>query len=480
MAEEVKYDKNKIIAGDVVFELEGFSLKNRWNWFWNKEELSDKYRDMAIELMNWHYEFYGQFLDKDIEEYVTNGAMVRCSNAVNDLCTGLCNVIGHGVISSNKQEVLTCKDCTTREEFLGDFGTCKIDHSTYKIPELGESAWVGNPYKCFPVLEKKWRQQGSDLAIAVDVKGEEFVDALRSSAYLVCMYGGKITVIDIPEKPEEETKDKEEALEEEELKKGKLDRRTVKLAPWLYGYPGMPTRDGGRMVDLKKEDRAKYEKVDWYAYMKGINNEVENQYREAGKQNEYNVSEDDRGALVNSARDDRYWIAVGPVVLCEDYNSKPPEEQTLTADQFEYGTEINVVLENPSAENPDERIIYIECIVGELKGNTYPNGVFQSGKPHPFSSNTSDDTQKLIEKAIDDVNATDTDTVADVMAVITGEKNADETLKNNEAVMDAADAYAKEITNSDGSYIEFLGGKKENGDMSDYSVKEIIVYDREW
>ncbi len=430
MAEEIKFDKNKIIAGDVVFELEGFSLKNRWNWFRNKEELSDKYRDMAIKLMNWHYEFYGQFLDKDIEEYVTNGAMVRCSNSVNDSCTGLCNVIGHGVISSNKQEVLTCKDCTTREEFLGDFGTCKIDHSTYKIPELGESAWVGNPYKCFPVLEKEWRQQGSDLAIAVDVKGEEFVDALRSSAYLTCMYGGRITVIQIPEKPEEETKDEEEALEEEKLKKGKLDRRTVKLAPWLYGYPGMPKRDGKRTVDLKEEERAeikaKNERADWYAYMDGVNDAVEGQYREAGKQNEYNVSEDDRGALVNSARDDRYWVAVGPVVLCEDYNSKPPEEQTLTADQFEYGTEIDVVLENPSAENPDERIIYIECIVGELKGNTYPNGVFQTGEAYPKSTN--EDSDEL----------------------------------------------------PDGSYIEFLKEPVTNGDMSKYYLKEIFVYEREW
>lgn len=370
MAEEIKFDKNKIIAGDVVFELEGFSLKNRWNWFRNKEELSDKYRDMAIKLMNWHYEFYGQFLDKDIEEYVTNGAMVRCSNAVNDSCTGLCNVIGHGVISSNKQEVLTCKDCTTREEFLGDFGTCKIDHSTYKIPELGESAWVGNPYKCFPVLEKEWRQQGSDLAIAVDVKGEEFVDALRSSAYLVCMYGGKITVIDIPEKPEEEEEEEEEEF--------------ILIEGWLKLYKEKTMPGEGRFVpkhgDAKIWDWAMPEELDG-------NGKPEMAHSETWFQNESPVSEDIRkkggNFVVNKTSnnlyvdgEERYWVAVGPNVVNPNHSLEKVEHNIYASEVF-YGTKMDVLVEK---ENSDDRY-YIRVVNGDAKEHSYPDGLYQTGIP---------------------------------------------------------------------------------------------------
>ncbi|MDE6602413.1 MAG: hypothetical protein K2K90_09680 [Lachnospiraceae bacterium] len=55
-----------------------------------------------------------------------------------------------------------------------------------------------------------------------------------------------------------------------------------------------------------------------------------------------------------------------------------------------------------------------------------------------------------------------------------------ETLKDNEAVRAAADAYAKDTYEGDGSYMEFIGGERENNKMSNYSVTKIIVYEREW
>ena len=48
-----------------------------------------------------------------------------------------------------------------------------------------------------PVLCGNWKQDTGDLLIS---EGEEFVEALRSGAFLTCIYEGKITVIRIPEK----------------------------------------------------------------------------------------------------------------------------------------------------------------------------------------------------------------------------------------------------------------------------------------
>ena len=77
-----------------------------------------------------------------------------------------------------------------------------------------------------------------------------------------------------------------------------------------------------------------------------------------------------------------------------------------------------------------------------------------------------------------DVVTDDNDT--DAVAAVTGDAVSYEALKDNEAVQAATKAYAKETVVGDGSYIEFLGGKRENNKMSKYSVTKIIVYEREW
>ena len=109
------------------------------------------------------------------------------------------------------------------------------------------------------------------------------------------------------------------------------------------------------------------------------------------------------------------------------YNEKPEEEQTISDYQFKYGTEIDVLLQNSN----DKREVYIECIIGDVKAHTYPNGVFQTGDAYPECSNKDD-----------------------------GSKHRN------------------------GSYIEFINAPKVgddyiNGSMSDYVVIDIIVYDRE-
>ncbi len=74
-----------------------------------------------------------------------------------------------------------------------------------------------------------------------------------------------------------------------------------------------------------------------------------------------------------------------------------------------------------------DNTVYIECIIGDVKGHSYPQGVFQTGKAYPRSYH---------------------------------EDNLD---------------------HANGSYIEFIGARfPYNGAMSDYSVVEIIIYDRGW
>lgn len=79
-------------------------------------------------------------------------------------------------------------------------------------------------------------------------------------------------------------------------------------------------------------------------------------------------------------------------------------------------------------------VVYVKCIIGDIKGHTYPYGVFQTGDPYPYSPNASEDGSN----------------------------------------------------HRDGSYIEFLNAPKDannkqiNGSMSEYIVIDIKVYERNW
>ena len=87
MAGEAKYEKKKIIVGDFIFGLEGDSFTNRWRWFWNKTEISEEYENLAMKMMNLHNEFYGQFKNRKIEEYVTANTYVYCDKGENNSAT---------------------------------------------------------------------------------------------------------------------------------------------------------------------------------------------------------------------------------------------------------------------------------------------------------------------------------------------------------------------------------------------------------
>ena len=417
--EKVYKNGDSIIAGDFTFELEGNCLRKFLKGIFKKQ-----YQDIACDMMVKHYAFYEELSKVGIvkeEEYVTREAVIHCDKGSKDV--KLDAYEDHGILAENGKALMTCNDCEVNKNIYS-FGTCKCgDIYSESLPhpsEKGEPDEHGNVrYKCMPVLCGNWKQDTGDLLIS---EGEEFVEALRSGAFLTCIYEGKITVIGIPEKETEE-------------------RKKIQISSWLIAYEGEPTRVGGIEIDIKTEEREKLKEnnlkrdgisgVDWYSYEEyttedgklTINSYAAAQYEKKEKINE---EPDVNGAFVTESG--RYWVAVGPEILSPGYNEKPEEEQTVSDYQFEYGTEIDVVLQNCI----DGSEVYIECIVGDVKAHTYPDGVFQTGDVYPQSSNKDDGSN-----------------------------------------------------HRNGSYIEFINAPKVgenyiNGDMSAYVVVDIIVYERDW
>ena len=415
--EKVYKNGDSIIAGDFTFELEGNCLRKFLKGIFKKQ-----YQDIACDMMVKHYAFYEELSKVGIvkeEEYVTREAVIHCDKGSKDV--KLDAYEDHGILAANGKPLMTCSDCEVNKNIYS-FGTCKCgDIYSESLPhpsEEGEPDEHGNVrYKCMPVLCGNWKQDTGDLLIS---EGEEFVEALRSGAFLTCIYEGKITVIGIPEKEAEE-------------------RKKIQIS-WLIAYEGEPTRTGGVEIDIRTEEREKLKEnnikrdgisnVDWYSYEEyttedgklTINKYAVEQYKNIGGK----VSEqpDVNGAFVNEKG--RYWVAVGPEILSPGYNEQPVEEQTISDNQFKYGTEIDVVLQN----SKDKSEVYIECIIGDVKAHTYPNGVFQTGDAYPNCSSKDD-----------------------------GSKHRN------------------------GSYIEFINEPKFednyiNGNMSDYVVIDIIVYER--
>lgn len=235
----------------------------------------------------------------------------------------------------------------------------------------------------------------------------------------------------------------------------------IKIAPWLTAYDGKPV--GGRVVEVLEgeEELCTAERnqlgdanlladgtrhIDWYSYenyttkdengniVRTINAEAAKQLQANNKKLGFIFTQEEG---LRSA-DGRYWVAVGPQVLCPGYNNRPEEEQILAAEQFRYGTKIDVVLQHMDNES---RLIYIKCIAGDVMGHSYSNGVFQTGDPYPNSSN----------------------------------KDEDGSYARNGAYVEFINAPTV-IEDGEEKHINFYGDER----MSDYVVVRIIVYDEDW
>ena len=70
----------------------------------------------------------------------------------------------------------------------------------------------------------------------------------------------------------------------------------------------------------------------------------------------------------------RYCIAVGPNVM----NPSHLPGEGITIEEMQYGTYIDVELRDSYG-----RILYLPCIVVEVKAHTFPDGILQTGRPFP-------------------------------------------------------------------------------------------------
>jgi hypothetical protein len=147
---------------------------------------------------------------------------------------------------------------------------------------------------------------------------------------------------------------------------------------WLRLYDAPTISNHGRTVKIPSGAISSA----WYAF-EGL--------RDINKWAKINIENSGRSAVVNigtkgelTDQIGRYWIAVGPKVM----NPEHKNDQGITADEMNYGTMIDVVLQDSNGT-----IFYFPTVVGETKAHTYPNGVYQTGYTFPngneYISNTS-------------------------------------------------------------------------------------------
>ena len=139
---KIKGEDKNLVVGDVIFgnELSFFNMIKRdvqygltYDFF-----LKNPYEDAALEIMKKHNEFYEQFQNKGLEEYITNGVKVSCNASENHEAATVNLKKDHGVIGPNGQPLLTCKDCE-EDLFSNLFGRCSVDHSEYDWKFEGEN-----------------------------------------------------------------------------------------------------------------------------------------------------------------------------------------------------------------------------------------------------------------------------------------------------------------------------------------------------
>lgn len=206
---ELEYEESgEISAGPFVFEQDGNLEDRSRDWEENKE----KYQEYANKIMTQHYQFYQNITDK---EYVTRGSILTCSCGTEPITIQLPE--DHGIKNVHLKPLLTCKDCEAGTH-IGSFGTCNCNPESYEgltmygkyTPHPSELSGAQQEdgrgkYKCFPILSHEWITKNQDFMVYVEnVEEEGFYAALEKDAYLICLYGGVITIEEVPDVSQDE------------------------------------------------------------------------------------------------------------------------------------------------------------------------------------------------------------------------------------------------------------------------------------
>lgn len=151
--------------------------------------------DLANEAMKLHQEYHEHTAQK---KYATQGSILACTygskltcldtSATADICD-----IGTGL------PILGCNACKA-EENIKSFYSCRVPDNPYMLKR--EVMNDGNK-KCIPLLDGLWLQTDDTPVMWNSVSGE-CTYALKESSGIMCRYGGRIGIIEVPEKAVED------------------------------------------------------------------------------------------------------------------------------------------------------------------------------------------------------------------------------------------------------------------------------------
>lgn len=139
-----------------------------------------------IDLMVRNNLYYGQAHQQ--KKYVLRNSVLSCSMGTR--LSRLDMPSDHGIVPP----VTLTSDCVAHTN-IHSFGSCKCA----KAPGLPDRVLESSGYKCNPILATDWQQDSTTARIWNEKMGK-YEDAVNVAATLVCLYGGIITVAEVPKK----------------------------------------------------------------------------------------------------------------------------------------------------------------------------------------------------------------------------------------------------------------------------------------
>lgn len=164
-----------------------------------KTAYGEEMKKQTMELMQRHYEFYGEFSEED--SYVTSGSILYCSAGTELSAFDL--PLDHAVERSDGAAVGTCADCRENENIIS-FGYC-ANPTPEGYPKRCATASFAAPggmvekEKCIPMLDAKWQEGSGNNLMIYDQTSRKYFKVLTTGAFLTCFYGGIIRVVEVYE-----------------------------------------------------------------------------------------------------------------------------------------------------------------------------------------------------------------------------------------------------------------------------------------
>lgn len=140
-----------------------------------------------------------------MRQYASRGSKLVCQYGTKPAL--LDTLVDHGVYAGTRP-VMTCADC--REENLHDFGSCMCPERFYEdrlpmtvaIHQNGKLAdrapYNKYPHICVPLVNTQAGWYQVETGVFVEESNEVAFQALLDGAFLVCQYGGMITIPEVP------------------------------------------------------------------------------------------------------------------------------------------------------------------------------------------------------------------------------------------------------------------------------------------